>query len=210
MGRVERAVERAILLFAMTATAWALPPALERLLPTLPPAQRAAIQARAATWHAMTPAQQQAWQRRRARWQSLPMAVQRQRREQWQAWQAWPADQRARVRAAAIAFAALPPEQQRRLRQRFAALDRSERRGWLLGPELGADYGRLQPLLAQVPQAQREPLLAQLRTMSGAEREALAVLAQRTAPQQRDALRRGLLATPADRRTDWLRSQLEQ
>lgn len=75
---------------------------------------------------------------------------------------------------------------------------------------LGSDYMRLQPLLAQVPAAQRAPLLALLRTLSAAERNALAMLAQRTAPQQRDALRRGLLATPAADRAAWLQRRLEQ
>ena len=61
-----------------------------------------------------------------------------------------------------------------------------------------------------MPAAQREPLLALLRTMTPAERNDLAVLAQRVPPQQRDALRRGLLATNAGNRTAWLQLRLEQ
>jgi hypothetical protein len=46
----------------------ALPPALERLLPTLPPAQREEILARDASWRALTPTRQQGLQQRMARW----------------------------------------------------------------------------------------------------------------------------------------------
>lgn len=198
------------LLLATAANVMALPPTLQRLLPTLPPAQRDAVLARDASWRALTPTQQQALRQRLARWHALPAAVLAGRREQWQAWRALPADQRARLRSAAVAFAALPPSERRLLHERFDALDRSEQRGWMLGPVLGADYARLQPLLAQVPAQEREPLLALLQAMTPAERNDLAVLAQRVAPQQRDALRRGLLATTAGNRAAWLQLRLEQ
>jgi hypothetical protein len=209
MRRADRLLACAWLL-AMTASALALPPALQRLLPTLPPAQREEILAHDAAWRALTPARQQALLRRMARWHALPGAVRAERRDQWQAWRALPNEQQARLRSAATRFAALPESERRLLQEHFDALDRSERRGWMLGPTLGADYMRLQPLLAQVPAAQREPLLALLRTMTPAERDDLAVLAQRVAPQQRDALRRGLLETDAGNRTAWLQLRLEQ
>ncbi|HEX2083840.1 MAG TPA: hypothetical protein VHF86_10210, partial [Xanthomonadaceae bacterium] len=96
------------------------------------------------------------------------------------------------------------------LRARFAQLDESRRHGWLLGPQLGADWERLQPLLMQVPAGQREPLLAALRGMSAQQRADLGVLAQRTPPQDRDRLRRELLAQrPADRGR-WLVEQLDR
>jgi hypothetical protein len=145
-----------------------------------------------------------------ARWHALPPAVQAERREQWQAWHALPSEQQARLRSAAIAYAASSESERRWLQERYAALDRSEQRGWMLGPALGADYMHLQPLLAQVPAAQREPLLAMLRVMTPAERSDLAVLAQRVAPQQRDALRRDLLATNAGNRAAGLQLRLEQ
>ena len=199
-----------LLLLAMAVKVMALPPTLERLLPTLPPAQREEMLAHDARWGALTAAQQQALQQRMARWHALPAAVQAQRREQWQAWRTLPREQQARLRSAAIAFAALSEGERRLLHERYTALDRSEQRGWMLGPALGTDYMHLQPLLAQVPAVQREPMLALLRTMSPAERNDLAVLAQRVAPQQRDALRRGLLATNARNRGAWLQLRLEQ
>ena len=197
MRRADRILACAWLL-VMTASAMALPPALQRLLPTLPPAQREEILARDAAWRALAPARQQALLLRMARWQALPVTVQAGRREQWQAWRALPTEQQARLRSAATRFAALSESERRLLHERFDALDRSERRGWMLGPTLGADYMRLQPLLAA------------LRTMTPPERDDLAVLAQRVAPQQRDALRRGLLETDAGNRTAWLQLRLEQ
>jgi hypothetical protein len=212
MRRADRVLACALplLLLAIAAKVMALPPALERLLPTLPPVQREEILMRDARWRALTPAQQQALQQRMARWHALPAAVRAGRREQWQAWRALPRDQQVQLRDAAAAFAALPGSERRLLHERFDALDRSEQRGWMLGPVLGADYVRLQPLLAQVPAQEREPLLALLQAMTSAERNDLAVLAQRVAPQQRDALRRGLLATTAGNRAAWLRLRLEQ
>ena len=96
------------------------------------------------------------------------------------------------------------------LRQQFLQLDGSTRRGWLLGPALGADYAALQPLLAQVPVLERESLLQVLRTMSPLQRRELAVLAQRTPPQQRPQLRRDLLSTAQVNRSAWLRQRLDQ
>jgi hypothetical protein len=104
----------------------------------------------------------------------------------------------------------LPEDQRQALRERFDALDSSERRGWLLGPVLGADYPALQPLLAQVPEAEHAPLLAVLRAMSPGQRRDLAVLVQRTPPQERGSLRRELVSTAAGSRDQWLWSRLER
>ena len=91
---------------------------------------------------------------------------------------------------------------------RFAQLPAGDRRGWLLGPRLGLAWPRLQPLLMQVPADEREPLLAALHTLSPLQLDDLATLAQRTPPQERDALRRGLLATAQPDRTAWLQERL--
>ena len=60
----------------------------------------------------------------------------------------------------------------------------------------------------QVPDAERLPLLAALRTLTPAQRADLGVLAQRTPPPQRDALRRALLSTAQVNRGGWLQSEL--
>ncbi|MGN6113707.1 MAG: DUF3106 domain-containing protein, partial [Luteimonas sp.] len=80
------------------------------------------------------------------------------------------------------------------LRDAFSAQPGDLQRGWLLGPSLGAAWPRLEPLLQQVPARERDPLLARLRGMDGAGLDALAMLAQRTPPQEREALRQRLLS----------------
>lgn len=198
-----------VLLAALLATsAHALPPDLRDRMPQLPAGMQRTLLARDAQWQAMTPAQQQALRQRLAAWHALPPSQRRERRETWQAWQALPAADRLQVRAAALAFAAKSPPEQQALRAEFAQLDASERRGWRLGPGLGSAFATLQPLLLQVPDIERLPLLAALRTLTPAQRSDLGVLAQRTPPLQRDALRRALLSTAQVNRAGWLQSEL--
>jgi hypothetical protein len=211
MRTLERACAVAVLSAALVATAVAaLPQALREQVSKLPPPLQQQLRARETTLQRLAPEQREALRQRIAAWDALPLAQRRELRERWQAWQALPPQQQWQLRTAATAFAALSPPQQQALRARFAQLDGSERHGWMLGPVLGADYGRLQPLLMQVPAAQREPLLAVLRAMTPAELDDLATLAQRTAPPQRDALRRDLLSTSAGNRAAWLRSRLDR
>lgn len=123
------------------------------------------------------------------------------------AWDALPAAAQARLRQVATAFAGLPIEQQHSLHAQFAEMDVLERHGWLLGPELGAEFWALQPLLGYVPEAQRQALLGLLRSLPPDQREHLALLSQRTPPQDRAALRRDLLAQAADSRGAWLKQR---
>ncbi|OAX62510.1 hypothetical protein [Xanthomonas graminis] len=136
-----------------------------------------------------------------------PALTPAQLRERQAAWEALGATVQARLRQVASAFAGLPVEQQHTLRAQFAALDALERHGWLLGPELGSEYWALQPLFGYVPDAQRAALLGLLRTLPAEQREHLALLAQRTPPQERATLRRELLAQGADTRAAWLRQR---
>ncbi|MCC4597559.1 hypothetical protein NRY95_03375 [Xanthomonas campestris pv. phormiicola] len=136
-----------------------------------------------------------------------PALTPAQLRQRQAAWEALDAPVQARLRQVAGAFAGLPVEQQHTLRAQFAALDALERHGWLLGPELGSEYWALQPLFGYVPDAQRAALLGLLRTLPAEQREHLALLSQRTPPQERAALRRELLAQGADSRAVWLRQR---
>lgn len=217
MSRVERRCGWWLMLLAgllalvlALALAQALPPSLQGRAEQLPPPLRAQLQQRAATWEAWTPTQQRAFRQRLQEWNALPRAQRGARRESYMAWQALDSIDREQVQAARARYSTLPAEQQQALRARFAELDTNLRRGWLLGPRLGADYAALQPLLQQVPAEQRLPLLAALRDMDHVGRANLAVLVQRTPPQERDALRRELLSTAAANRDAWLRSRLEQ
>ena len=183
---------------------------LEAQLQQLPAALRAPLRAQLAAWSGWNEAERAGWIERQQAWNRLPAAERGRQREHYAAWHALPGTARADVAAAALAFALLPDQEQQELRARFAALDRSNQHGWLLGPALGADYPKLQPLLAQLPEAEHAPLLAALQAMDAGERADLAVLAHRVPPQERDALRRALLSTAADHRGAWLRLRLEQ
>lgn len=199
-----------LLACAAAALAQALPEALQEQASSLTSAQRDQLYRRTASLRAMTAPQRQQFERNLEQWKSLGETERRERRDRWQAWQSLPAAERAQLQAAATAFAALPVQAQLDLRARHAQLEDSRRRGWLLGPALGAHWDRLQPLLMQVPDDEREPLLAALRAMTPQQRADLGVLAQRTPPQSRDRLRRELLAVPAANRGAWLVAQLDR
>ncbi len=191
----------------------AAPPVLEdfaTVLPQLPPPLRAQLQQRAALWAGWSVPQREAFTQRREQWDSLSRAERAIQRERYLAWRALPATERTVVAAAASRYAVLPADRQQVLREHFDALDSSERRGWMLGPALGADYPALQPLLAQVPVAEHAPLLAVLREMSAIQRRDLAVLVQRTPPQEREQLRRELISTAVANREQWLESRLDR
>lgn len=147
----------------------------------------------------LSPAQRQALQQRVAADEALSREERGALRERWEAWQRMPAPERIAVRRSLAAFAALPVDARQTLRDAYAAQSLDLQRGWLLGPTLGERWPRLQPLLQQVPAAEREPLLARLHAMDTAALDALCVLAQRTPPQSRDALRRQVISGAAAR-----------
>lgn len=198
-----------LVLVAAIAPAWSAPPELDNLLARLPPGPQAQLQEHWQQWSAWSPQQREAYTRRANEWDALPREVRASRRERYQAWQALPPLEQANVRAAGAQFATMPVERQQAWRAQFEAMDRSQRRGWLLGPVLGVDYAALQPLLAQVPEQEHEPLMQALRSMTPQQRSDLGVLAQRTPPAQREALRRGLLAAGIEGRAEWLWRQLQ-
>lgn len=142
------------------------------------------------------------------RWDQLRPEQQRQRRVQYSAWRAMSPDAQRRVREAAARFAALPPSQQQALRDRFNAQDQSFRDGWRLGPLLGEYFGRLQGMFGFVPEDQRPATLAVLQQLTPGQVAQLALVAQRTPPQQRDAVRAAFLAVPAGQRDAWLTQQV--
>ena len=135
---------------------------------------------------------------------------QRQRRADYAAWRALPEGERERIRQAAARFNALPADQQQRMRQQFQAQDQAFRAGWRLGPQLGLEFPKLHGLFGFVPPEQRETALAVLRQLSPAQLAQLALVAQRTPPQERDAVRSAFLAVPAAERDSWLKRQAGQ
>lgn len=159
---------------------------------------------------ALDPASRDALRARIERWEALTPASRNEAREQMHAWLHLPAAQQAALRDSAAVFSALPASEQAALRARFDALSGEERRGWRLGPALGPYYPRLHPLIAYVPEIQREPLLRTLQTMPPQELELLGRLAFSTAPAQRDALRQALIRQPAQDRLRWLMTELDR
>lgn len=143
-----------------------------------------------------------------ARWQALAPAQQRDLRARYAAWQALPESERQRIRQAAARVAALSATERDALRARFAGQDQLHRDGWRLGPQLGALYPKLQPLLGYVPAEQREPLLTLLRQLDAEQLAQLTLIAQRTPPQDRAELRAQLLAVDAAGRSAWLRERV--
>ncbi|WP_295567148.1 DUF3106 domain-containing protein [uncultured Stenotrophomonas sp.] len=140
----------------------------------------------------------------------LDAPQQRQRRADYAAWRALPESERERIRQAAGRFNALPADQQQRLRQQFQAQDQAFREGWRLGPQLGLEFPKLHGLFGFVPPEQREAALAVLRQLSPAQLAQLTLVAQRTPPQERDAVRGAFLAVPAAERDTWLKRQAGQ
>jgi hypothetical protein len=193
----------------VAAVAGSTPPELDDLLQRLPPATQATLRENARRWDALPPAEQAALRERAAQWDALPRAGRDARRERYLAWQALSPAERAQAQAAASQYAAMPPDLQAAWRAQFDAMDRSDRRGWLFGPTLGADYAVLQPLLAQVPEAEHAALLRTLRSMTPQQRRELGVLAQRTPPGARAELRRELVSVSAQERGDWLWRRLQ-
>ncbi|PTA71301.1 MULTISPECIES: DUF3106 domain-containing protein [unclassified Stenotrophomonas] len=140
----------------------------------------------------------------------LDAQQQRQRRADYAAWRALPEGERERIRQAAARFNALPADQQQRLRQQFQAQDQAFREGWRLGPQLGLEFPKLHGLFGFVPPEQRDTALAVLRQLSPAQLAQLTLVAQRTPPQERDAIRSAFLAVPAAERDTWLKRQAGQ
>ncbi|MET0327864.1 MAG: DUF3106 domain-containing protein [Luteimonas sp.] len=184
----------------------ALPPALQA--DRLPAADRARLEARAAMLAGMSPEARAAFAARVAAWHALPAAERARRRTAHEAAEALPHAERMQLQQTATQFAALPEAEQLELRTAFEQLDQGLRRGWLLGPVLGADWPGLHALFSALPGSERAPALLALRAMSPQARLDLAALAQRTPPHEREALRRDWLAVPADARDAWLRSRV--
>lgn len=141
-------------------------------------------------------------------WAELDAAAREDVRARYAAWQALDPAARERIRQARTRLATLPLDQQRALRTRFDAMDRLHRDGWRLGPQLGRQYPALQPLFGYVPVEQRAGALALLQALDEQQLAQLAVISQRSAPQDRPALRDELLALAPSARAAWLRARV--
>ncbi|AOL20958.1 hypothetical protein BGK55_18855 [Xanthomonas citri pv. malvacearum] len=175
-------------------------------LPT--PLEESAAAPAASTSAAAVPNTSPSAAQQRTRWAAMTPAQQVELRARYAAWKGLTATDRVVLRQARERLQALPEDQQRALRTQFGAMDRLHRDGWRLGSQVGAFYAQLQPLIGYVPPAQREAMLAALRSLDAGQLEQLAVLAQRTPPQERDGLREAFLAEAPATRSIWLKRQL--
>jgi len=141
-------------------------------------------------------------------WAGLDEAARADVRARYAAWRGLSDAERSRIRQAQARMAALPPDQQQALQTRFETMDRLHRDGWRLGPALGRQYPALQPLFGYVPVQQRAQVLDLLRALDTEQLEQLAVISQRSAPQDRPALRDELLSLAPGARASWLRAHL--
>src|SRR5207342_2030269 len=187
-----------------------LPPPMASVIARIPAYAQADLREQAQLWTAWSPAQRADFARRAAQWDAQPREHRAQARVAYASWRRLDAVSAEAVENAVQAFAQLAPAEQARLRAEFDAFDPTTQRGWLLGPAIGADYPRLQPLLAQLPEAQHEAMLRTLRSMDAAQRADLDVLAQRVPPRARASLVRDLLSTSDANRAAWLRARLQQ
>jgi len=184
-------------------------PRIERLLPLLLLAAGLPVQAAAPTAlpGLQPPSIAAEPMSAQASWSALTTAQKREARSRYAAWQALSEAERQRLRQAAAALAALPPAQRQAVQAGFAGMDQLHRDGWLLGPQLGMFYPRLQPLFGFLPEAERAPVLALLRALDPLQLEQLSRVAQRTPPQERGALRAELLALAPAQRAAWLQQK---
>lgn len=141
-------------------------------------------------------------------WNELDAAGRDEVRARYAAWQSLGPEARERIRQARTRLAGLPVDQQRALRTRFDAMDRLHRDGWRLGPQLGLQYPALQPLFGYVPAEQRARTLDLLHALDSEQLAQLAVISQRSAPQDRSALRDELLSLAPSARAGWLRARV--
>jgi hypothetical protein len=175
--------------------------------PGLEPDNRHRLQANAAHWLSLDAAQREDLAAAMRAWDALPVAERAQRRGPFAAWQSLSPDERRRVSAVAARLAALAPEQRQSLADSFEKLPPDQRQDWWLGPEVGAGFAQLRPLFAFVPEDERTVLLVLLRELSPEARADLALLARRLPANQRESLRRDLVAAPPAEREALIRAR---
>jgi hypothetical protein len=178
--------------------------------PGLDPATRRRLQQNASHWQRQPPPQRAALAQRMREWDALPAAERARRRGAFAAWQALPLAEREQVRVADARLRALPAEQAQALRAAFDALPADQRQDWWLGPVIGAGFTQLRPLFAFVPEDERLALLEILRGLGPQPRADLAMLALRLPANERESLRRELMAAPAAERDALIRKWLQR
>ena len=176
----------------------------------LPDSQRERLLANARRWQAMDANARADLLKRETQWQALPPSERARLRERYAAWKALPTDEQLRVRNAAYRFFAMPAPQQGALRAGFAAQETNQQADWLLGPSLGGWIEQAQALFAFVPAGDRDATLKMLQSLTTDTRNQLFTLARRLPTDQRELLRKQLVAADPSQRAALVTQRMAQ
>ena len=207
--RADRGGLVVLLALLLATTAVALPPSCATVCRNCRRPLQHTLLARDAQWQAMTPAQQQALRQRIAAWDAMPPAQRRERRD-------------ALAGVAGAAAGGSPAGSRRRHRVRGAGRCRAAARcarnsrnsmpatttAGCSGPRWAAVRAGCSRCCCRCRRRSACRCWTALRALTPAQRADLGVLAQRTPPLQRDALRRAAVVHRAVNRGGWLQSQL--
>jgi len=172
---------------------------------TLTPEARAQMRLGAQRWLAMDPEQRATAAERLAQWRRLEPEQRARLREAHQRFRALTPEQQRRLRNRFSEFQNLPPEQRQELRRRFEAMSPAERRAFMSGAEAmrraqrGPGAGGPGPF-AHLPRAEREATWTMIRGLSPEARLALRREFETLPENQREVLRRELIAMSAEQR----------
>lgn len=168
--------------------------------PRLPETARRQLAMNAQLWLALDETQRQLLTERIAAWDAMPAAERLAPRARFDAWQQLGPEGRATARAAATWLAQASPEQQQELADTFQALPLNQQSRFLRDAATRDVFDTIDAVFPFVPETARTETLALVRALQPAARTALREQAKRMSPQQREALRKKLLALPADAR----------
>lgn len=168
--------------------------------PRLPETARRQLAMNAQLWLALDETQRQLLTERIAAWDAMPAAERLAPRARFDAWQQLGPEGRATARVAATWLAQASPEQQQELADTFQALPLNQQSRFLRDAATRDVFDTIDAVFPFVPETARTETLALVRALQPAARTALREQAKRMSPQQREALRKKLLALPADAR----------
>ena len=174
----------------------------------MPLEQRAQLLANAERLRKLPPEQREQLKHKLDQWQAMPADERARLRERFQAFQAMPPGEQDRLRREFERFNNLPPQERQRLRREFEQMSPEQRRAFMLGAKARQAAEVARRLFAFVPPEERQATWDMLQRLSREDRRRMRELVRRMPPWQREELRKELLATPAEGRSDYLRQRL--
>ncbi len=182
-----------------------LTPAEQRVLmpfaeqwPNLPAQTQQNLRLGAQRWNALTPQEKRGAAQRFGQWQQLPDAEKRRVRERYRAFRQMPPTQQQRLRDTFQRFQRLPPDQRAQMRRRFEGMAPRERRAFLEGMRSEQQLGARERMLQAIPPEQRAATEEMMARFTPPERQRLIAHMRQLAPAERDALRVQLAYPPGE------------